>query len=197
MRNWLQFLFLTLLFAIHANSLFGQQPKSNFKLDTLFLYDDGTYAPYSFRINDNENEAAGIIVDIWKLWSKKTHIPIKYRYFPSFKEAIQHVESGEKGVVSSICPKYRNGLYKLIYSNQYYTVKAQPIVKKEKEIIFKSLHEGNFLFGTSAGDVTNLIIQHEYPNISLKPISGHSAMIDSLLMNKVSGLLLDVYSAPK
>jgi hypothetical protein len=51
----------------------------NTRIDSLLIVDDSTYAPYKFYTSNRKGEQipAGIIVDIWKLLSEKTKVPIK------------------------------------------------------------------------------------------------------------------------
>lgn len=167
--------------------------RTNGKLiDTLLIVDDSTYAPYEFNTTNRKGEKipAGIIVDIWNLWSKKTGIPIKFK-LTVFSDAIKQVEDGKADLVSGICPKYRDTKYSLRYSRRYYDVKVHPIIPKNKEVYFKSLEQGSYTFGICAGDVTQEIVANEYKNIHTIPYSTYSVEIDSLLEHKVSGILLE------
>ena len=160
--------------------------------DSLLILDDGSYGPYCFKFSDKNGaqNVSGILVDIWSLWSRKTGVPIKFELANSFIEAIHKVEAGRKAVLCGICPKYRT--YHLLYSKPYYSVIAQPIIRKEREVYFKTLADGNYIFGTCNGDVINDILRVEYKNIVPKVVDDYSNLIDSLLGGKVSGILLEV-----
>lgn len=163
-------------------------------IDTLYIVDDSTYAPYIFNLrhNDGKNEATGIMVDIWKLWSQKTGIPIKFT-LTTFSNAIREVESKRADVVSGIMPKYREGLYQLIYSKQYYSVEARPIIKRENEVYYKDLTSGNYKFGTCRGDVINLIIKNDrrFNTIDTIGFNSYSDEINALVNGKISGILIE------
>ncbi len=62
---------------------------------------DPNYAPYTLR--DSEGKAAGILVDIWKLWARKTHSTVRFRFYP-WNESIEATRRGEVDFHSGTTP---------------------------------------------------------------------------------------------
>lgn len=67
--------------------------------EKLILTGDSDYAPMEFLVKDKKSR--GILVDIWRLWSKKTGIPIEYRCM-SIKDASAKVLSGEAHAIAGL-----------------------------------------------------------------------------------------------
>ncbi|MGE5372205.1 MAG: diguanylate cyclase domain-containing protein [Solirubrobacterales bacterium] len=60
---------------------------------------DDNYPPYIFR--DKEGNMIGLLVDQWKLWERKTGIPVKLQAM-DWGKALQKAEAGECDVIDTI-----------------------------------------------------------------------------------------------
>ncbi|MDR3629474.1 MAG: transporter substrate-binding domain-containing protein [Desulfocapsaceae bacterium] len=111
------FLFLLGLFAVMLKPVHptespagsGQLPAflGPAKLSRIIVADDVFSVPYSFL--DAAGRPAGISVDIWKLWSRKTGIAVEFRLLP-WNCALSAVQSGNADARGSmpIIPGYTN-----------------------------------------------------------------------------------------
>ena len=50
-----------------------------------------------FKFQDEQGEAAGILIDLWRLWSRKTGVPVEFRV-ASWDETLRLLERGEVDV---------------------------------------------------------------------------------------------------
>lgn len=76
----------------------GALPSIN-KASRLIVVDDSSYAPFSFI--DLEGKPAGINIDFWKLWSKKTGIEVEFRLM-AWDSALAAVRDGKADVIASL-----------------------------------------------------------------------------------------------
>ena len=65
----------------------------------IVVVDDASYAPFSFL--DGSGNPAGITVDIWRLWSRKTGIPVKFRLM-QWDAALAAVRANEADAVGGL-----------------------------------------------------------------------------------------------
>lgn len=93
-------LFHCFIFVLNASALTDvAEESSNGIPEKLILTGDSDYAPMEFLVKDKKSR--GILVDIWRLWSKKTGIPIEYRCM-SIKDASAKVLSGEAHAIAGL-----------------------------------------------------------------------------------------------
>lgn len=81
-----------MLVAGAVSTLSGVTIKAPSEAHTYTIALDPEYAPYTLR--NEEGEAAGIFVELWKLWARKTHSRVQFRFYP-WEESIEAVRRGE------------------------------------------------------------------------------------------------------
>ena len=65
----------------------------------ITVVDDKAYPPFAFI--DGNGDPCGIIIDIWKLWSRKTGIPVSFRLMV-WDAALAEVRQGRADVVGGL-----------------------------------------------------------------------------------------------
>ncbi|MBW1723450.1 MAG: transporter substrate-binding domain-containing protein [Deltaproteobacteria bacterium] len=139
----------------------------------LIVVGDRSYAPMEFL--DNEGKARGIMVDIWRLWSRKTGIPVDYRCM-DWSDAINAVLTGRADVVADIF--YSEKRARLFdFSPSFLTMSTSLFFHRNLYGI-KGLEDlTGFQVGVVKGDYAQEFIETRYPNISTVPFSTYEEMV--------------------
>ena len=80
---------------VHAAESLPEVPSPNRPISIVYC----DYFPFYFK--GGNGELRGIFVDFWKLWSKKSGIPVTFSIYP-WKEAIAHVRDGKTDVNAAL-----------------------------------------------------------------------------------------------
>jgi PAS domain S-box-containing protein len=66
----------------------------------VIVADDSAYAPFSFL--DANGQPRGFTIDLWRLWSRRTGIPVEFRLM-RWEDALQAVHEGRADALGGVC----------------------------------------------------------------------------------------------
>ncbi|MDQ7031457.1 MAG: transporter substrate-binding domain-containing protein [Desulfonauticus sp.] len=128
----------------------------------LVIVGDRAYAPFEFL--DAKGNPQGIFVDIWKLWSQKTGIPIEYRLM-NWIDALNAVKTGKADVVGGLFYSSERKKY-FLFSKSYLRIESRIFFNKNMYGV-KDLNLQGFKVGVVKGDYAEDFLHRKYPNLEL------------------------------
>ncbi|PUE64290.1 transporter substrate-binding domain-containing protein [Arcobacter caeni] len=154
-----------LFFIIILFSTFLFAKETSFKISY-----DSNYAPFSYKQDD---KAAGLLIDIWKLWAKYNNYIIEFVDGVLWDDAINLVKNKEVDYFLGT-KKYSDWMFT---SNTFYELKSTffTLSKNDSNIITKPL----LTIGLIGGNYQDLISQN-YPNAIIKVYKDYDKLIEGL-----------------
>jgi ABC-type amino acid transport substrate-binding protein/CheY-like chemotaxis protein len=156
--------------------------KNKGEIESYIISCDGDYAPFSF-INTKGN-AAGILVDFWKLWAKKEGVQVKF-LFNNWNESIQAVQDG----LADFHSGFKNDKQWATSTNPFLQVKAKlyyPVNGVKKNI--------QEFFGKTIATISpyyQKIIQKKFPKIKAILVTDYSDYFNKIASKEISGFIDD------
>lgn len=161
------FLFFLLIqfFALHPSASGAVPVRSSSVISSgLVITGESDYAPMEFL--DEDGNAQGILVDIWKLWSSKTGIPVEYRCM-SHKEASAKVISGEADAIAGV-PGLATESSDFIFTRPYLGINTNIFIHKSVYGVNKLGDLAGFRVGFVKGDdFAAYLSEHPQPFITV------------------------------
>ena len=142
-------------------------PNNELGTNLLTIGLESNLAPYSFR--HGEDEMQGIAPDLWRLWSKKTGIPI--RLVPiDWNTSLELMETGRVDVIG-ILPKSRAPAALLLYSDKpLYTSSMFAFYEKHLPDVKDVESMKPFTIGSvKQGSCADWLKTNDFPNIRYFP----------------------------
>ncbi|MFA6740038.1 MAG: transporter substrate-binding domain-containing protein [Arcobacteraceae bacterium] len=154
-----------LFFIIILFSTFLFAKETSFKISY-----DPNYAPFSYK---QEGKAAGLLIDIWKLWAKYNNYTVEFVDGILWDDAINLVKNKKVDFFLGT-KKYSDWM---ITSNTFYELKSTFFIlsKNDSNIITKP----QITIGLIGGNYQDLILQN-YPNATIKLYKDYDKLIEDL-----------------
>ena len=161
-----------------------------FSIESIrIVYNDGT-PPLKFTNKDHK--ADGMIIDIWKLWSKKTGIEVKFIQAP-WKDTLQMVKDGRVDV--------HGGLYYTDERNKFLDYTTKPLYENKnyffyhKDILGIKTNKDIYPFVVGLGNgFPRKFMKNEYPSVLTKAYDSNELMVQSIKDGKTKVLLSSLSS---
>jgi len=141
---------------------------------------DRYYPP--FTMLTPSGRAAGILVDLWHLWSTKTHRKIAF-VFEDWEKSVQMVKEGKADIHS--------GLFKTKAREEYFSFSA-PLFAVQDKLAFRADQDPVMLnqmsderVGVIAGSAEETELKKNYPDIIVSPYMGYRELLQALLNRDV------------
>ncbi|MCJ8326329.1 MAG: transporter substrate-binding domain-containing protein [Campylobacterales bacterium] len=166
-----------LIIIIFTNTLYSKTIKIAIANDLI---------PYSFV--DEYNNARGLLVDYWFLWSEKTNIKIEF--IPSsWPKTLTNLKEGKADIHFGIF--YEKSREKHFdYISPIYNTNADIYINKLNKNIIKSINDLN---GKKVGVIDfsyyNLYLKNKYPKINIIKYKRFKTLINALNNNKIDAVL--------
>ena len=162
-------------------------PASSKKPSRVIVADDASYAPFVFL--DSAGSPAGITVDIWKLWSLKTGIPVEFHLMP-WEEALASVQSGEADAIGGLFltgERQKN----FDYSKPFFTI-ATSIFFHEQIHGIRGIEDlQGFPVGIVKGDSSEEQILQNHPKMLLLHYSGAEELVQAARRGEIKAFVAD------
>lgn len=175
----------SILAGILATCLFAQAAMA--APERIIVADDKAYPPFSFL--DAQGNPAGITVDIWKLWSKKTGIPVEYQLM-DWEEALRAVRDGRADAVGSL---FRTPEREAIYDFSTAILKIPTSIFFHNQISgikdFKDL-EG-FRVGVVKDDSAEELLAATGLSIDIVPFASVDALVRAAVTGEIKVFVAD------
>jgi PAS domain S-box-containing protein len=176
---------LSVLFGVH-----GLAEARSGRLDKparVVVVDDAAYAPFAFL--DAEGRPSGITVDVWKLWSRKTGVPVEFRLM-RWESALDAVANGEADAVGGLF-KTEERLSRFDFSRAFFPIATTVFFHKQIHGIRGLEDLQGFSVGVVAGDSAVELIRQGHPTIQLQPYADAETLIGAAVRGEVKVLALD------
>ena len=185
-----RFLSLTVIFLIGisaAEPLCGDMPPTGFGSKALVVVGDRSYAPFESQSKDGE--AFGIFVDIWRLWSQKTGIPVEYRVM-DWADALNAVRSGKADAIGGMSYSAERDK-DFDYSDSYYEIQAHIFFHKNIYGLSGLKDLSGFRVGVVTDDYAETFIQQHQPGLELIAFSTYDDLIRAATAGTVRVFVTD------
>ena len=136
---------------------------------------DPNYAPFSYK---QDNKAAGLLIDIWKLWAKHNNYTIEFVDGVLWEDSIDLVKN--KKVDFFLGTQYYNDW--MIGSNSFYQIKSSFFTLTKNN--FKFEEKENLNIGIIANDYEKLILKH-FPNANITIYEDYIYSIEALKKSEI------------
>ena len=136
---------------------------------------DPNYAPFSYKQDD---KAAGLFIDIWKLWAKYNNYTIEFVDGVIWNNALDLAKNKEVDFFLGSNP-YKNWMFS---SDSFYELTSSFFIlaKNNDQILAKS----NINIGLISQDYEELILKN-YPNATIKFYKDYDKLIEDLENNEL------------
>jgi len=153
----------------------------------IVVVDDASYAPFSFL--DGNGNPAGITIDIWRLWSRKTGIPIEFRLM-QWDAALVAVRANEADAIGGLFrTEDREKLFD--FTQSFFTITTSVFFHEQIHGIrgLDDLH--GFPIGIVSGDsAQQLILQHD-PKAQLLAYPGTEDLVKAAVQGEIKVFAAD------
>ena len=145
---------------------------------------DRYYPP--FTILTPSGRAAGILVDLWRLWSTKTHREIAF-VFEDWEKSVQMVKEGKADIHSGLFKtKAREEIFS--FSTPLFSIQEKLAFGTDQDpLTLNQLSEKRV--GVIAGSAEETELKRDYPRIIIAPYNGYRELLRALQ----NGEILAVY----
>ncbi len=159
--------------------------------DTLFIAMYSDFAPYTF-INA-EGQPAGLFVDIWNLWAKKTGK--KIRFLPgSWQTSLDNLKKSTADIHSGLFYSDSRAQW-LDYSKPFYETSSYVFYSIKKEAPYK---DGIYIekkIGVIKGSYHEEHLRIKHPTVDVIPFESMEKMLRAVLSGEISACLTEYLSA--
>lgn len=168
--------------------LTGQtQPQSK-----LVVAIDKSYAP--FTLVTPTGEPAGVLIEMWQLWSKQTGIEVEFAP-GTWEESLALLKSGQADVHSGLFKNSTRAEW-FAFSGALHSIKSALYHRsRSKAPSFDTLKESRV--GAVADTYQFDYLQDNNPNISVVPYTNHKALLTGLLAGEIDVLFDEVPSVSR
>jgi PAS domain S-box-containing protein len=153
----------------------------------ITIADASSYAPFSFL--DANGQPAGILIDIWKLWSKKTGIAVEFRLL-EWEAALELVRTGKADTVAGAFVTEERQRY-LDFGQPYYPIATSLFFHKQISGIRGLEDIQGFPVGAIAGDSAVELIRDRFPKVPLLQYGDAEALIEAAVRGEVKVFVVD------
>ncbi|NLH48086.1 MAG: PAS domain S-box protein [Myxococcales bacterium] len=174
-------LFFLLLLPIESLSFAAEAPR------TLIIVDDKDYPPFAFL--DAKGAACGITIDIWKLWSRKTGIPVRFELM-EWDAALAAVREGRADAVGGL---FRTAAREADFDFSRAILKIPTGIFFHRQIAgIKGLDDlDGFQVGVIKGDFGEELLRTGHPHIELRSFSGAGELVRAAVAGEIKVFVAD------
>lgn len=144
-------------------------------------------APFHFR--DDRGQPAGIFVDLWRLWSEKTGIPVEFR-IASWDDSLRLVREGEADIHAGVFFSKERDTF-LDYADQLYESETHIFHHRSVSQV-RSLEDLNgFRVGVIAGDLALDFLRTHLPQATLAIYPDNQDLFDAAERGEIRVFIKD------
>ncbi|PJE79395.1 Signal transduction histidine-protein kinase BarA [invertebrate metagenome] len=154
--------------------------------EDLVIAMDGDAAPLSFV--NGLGKPAGLLVDIWHLWSEKTGKPIRFR-MTTASELMPSVEDGRADILASIPESVEGNKQLIAHSAPYYGVKRRVYYRKDPDNPVKSFDSKGGRLGVLPVSTMKDFLHRSLPEFGIKKKQNTVQLINGIFDNDIDAFL--------
>jgi ABC-type amino acid transport substrate-binding protein len=156
-------------------------------VDRLRIADDAAYAPFVFL--DADNRPAGITVDIWKLWSSKTGIPVDVELM-QWSAALAAVRNGTADVVGALFKTEERQRY-FDFTAPFYSIATTIFFHEQIHGIRGIADLRGFPIGIVKGDSAEALLMARYPQAQLIHYPSTETLVEAAVGAEIKVFVAD------
>lgn len=172
----------TILF-LHPAATLSTEPKTS----GITVADDSSYPPFAFL--DEKGNPRGITIDIWKLWSEKTGIPVTFKLMP-WDEALHAVENGDADAIGGLF-KESGREKRFDFSTQILEIKTSLFIHRQITGIKDYRDLAGFQVGLVEGDAAVNRLEKDAPLASKKTYASTEELVKAAVQGEIRILIAD------
>ncbi len=153
----------------------------------ITVVDDAAYAPFAFL--DANNQPAGITIDLWKLWSRKTGIAVDF-HLMQWDAALEAVRSGRADAVGGLFATEERRQF-FAFSQPFFTLTTSLFFHKQITGIRGLEDLQGFPVGVVAGDSAIELIRVQLPTAQLLEYPDAGALVEAAVRGQVNVFVVD------
>lgn len=171
------------VFFIFLSSIYFFKPLEK----PLEVLGDFSYAPFEFLNEKGESE--GILIDIWKLWSKKTGLEADYFLMP-WKDSLSAVIVGEGDILGGIFSSPEREV-DYDFSVPFFEITTSIFFHKDISGIVDVEDLAGFKIAVVEGDYSAEFLKNHPKGFDVVGYGSYSELIDNALIGKVKVFVMD------
>jgi signal transduction histidine kinase/ABC-type amino acid transport substrate-binding protein/CheY-like chemotaxis protein len=158
------------------------------KTDALLISMDRAYPPMTFL--NAQGRPAGFLVDLWRLWSKKTGREIRFKE-NNWKESVEALRNGEADIHSGLFKNDERSQW-LNFAPEVYRIGTGLYHRAGEKISDKPAEVKGQTIGIIAGSHQEIMARTRWPNLHLTQFNTTQELIQSLLEESVNSVLAEI-----
>ncbi len=143
--------------------------------------------PYYYL--DQDNQAAGLVVDIWKLWSRQTGIKVVFKSYP-FYQTLTAVQDGEADIHAG-CFFSEERSRSLDFVTPVATVRTHFFVRKNILGVKSLVDLRGFRIGVIKGDAAIGYLKQKMPDASLAMYTDNQSLFNAVKSGDILAFVKD------
>ena len=158
------------------------------KTDALLISMDRAYPPMTFL--NNQGNPAGFLVDLWRLWSKKTGLSIRFRE-NNWKDSLEAIRNGEADVHVGLFKNEERNEW-LNFAPEVYRIRTGLYHRAGEKISQDPAQFGKSPLGVIAGSHQETIARSHWPDSQRTLFDSPQELIEALLKGKALAVLEEI-----
>jgi len=180
-KFFLVIVFLVLFFS--QISVAGNESKRD-RISIVYSVDS---VPFQFQ--DEQGQPAGMIIDLWKLWAKKTGTAIDF-HPATWKESLDRVKQGKSQVHAGLFFNEERDLY-LDFGAILARTDTNVFLQRNLPLIASIDELAGYQVGVLAGDYVESYLEKLLPPHSIVPYTDYAALMTALENEKLKVFAAD------
>ena len=180
---------ITIFSATHATDLepvSGSDPLSNETRKPVVLVHSTDYRPLFYV--DGDGVSKGLLIDYWKLWSKKAGIPVRFE--PNiWHECIERARTDKNVIIPGIFYTPERDVF-LDFSQTFMDIKTSLFVRTAIRADSLSDLDGKTV-GVTRKDRVESFLAKNYPSLKLKAYDGFKAVVEAAVAGEIDIFAMD------
>ncbi|MDP6430504.1 MAG: transporter substrate-binding domain-containing protein [Rhodospirillales bacterium] len=136
-----------------------------------------------FEFVDEDGKAAGLVVDLWKLWSEKTGIPIEFKPAP-WSDTLKMMQDGRADIHAGLNLTEERQKF-LDYGEALLSTNSYVFSPAGMQLSGSIQQLTGFRIGVLKGSLEESVLSKQVPGAELVPFKGIDELYDAILANKV------------
>ena len=140
-----------------------------------------------FTVVAPNGDEAGLLVEIWRLWSKATGIPIKFRS-SDWAQSVEAVKTGQADIHSGLFKSAQRAEW-MDFSEPIHEIRSALFFLSGEDDPVSLSHLGGEKVGTMAGSYQEQFLKDEYPHVEIAPYRDGKDLVVALLKGHVRAIV--------
>jgi len=186
---FLSFMLISLAFMSFFSTAVFAADMEAYRQQGVCVTVSSSWNPFSFVGYDGK--PSGILVDLWRLWSRKTDIPVRFKS-ATWAETLKLMAEGKCDIHSGLY--YTNERDEFLdYSKPFYESQGALVSLKDSSISCEELYE-KALIGVMASGYEEYFLRTKRPETRYREYPNTPAILRALLDGEVQGSLFEYAS---